>query len=164
MHKNIFIRNKSNLFVQEEPRNLEGRKKKEERVLKRRKKKKDKEIKAKVEIYNFEDKLSSFHSEPSPFAKTERQNSWTQPTWKAVGYKGRLGCIEILKAKAAIAFDRFHTNKVQWGAESHRTRGGGGRGGGGGSVRSKNTRAVKQIIALTRGGARRDWQSLSSVR
>lgn len=132
MHKNIFIRNKSNLFVQEEPRNLEGPKKRKKEFWKgAKKKKKDKEIKAKVEIYNFEDKLSSSHSEPSPFAKTERQNSWTQPTWKAVGYKGRLGCIEILKAKAAIAFDRFHTNKVQRGAESHRTRGGGGRGGGG---------------------------------
>lgn len=157
MHKNIFIRNKTNLFVQEEPRNLEGRRKKKKEFWKGAKKKKKKEIKAKVEMYNFEDKLSSFHLEPSPFGKTERQNSWTQPTWKAVGYKGRLGCIEILKAKAAIAFDRFCTNKVQWGAESHTTWEGGG-------VRSENTQAVKQIIALTRGGARRDWQSLSSVR
>lgn len=73
MHKNIFIRNKTNLFVQEEPRN--SKKKMEEKVLKRRKKKKkkDKEIKAKVEIYNFEDKRSSSHLEPSLFAQTERQ-------------------------------------------------------------------------------------------
>lgn len=42
---------------------------------------------------------------------------------KAVGYKGRLGCIEILKAKAAIMFDRFCMNKAQQEVESQRKRG-----------------------------------------
>lgn len=35
---------------------------------------------------------------------------------KAVGYKGHLGCIEILKAKAAIMFDRFCMDKAQTGS------------------------------------------------
>lgn len=39
---------------------------------------------------------------------------------KAVGYKGHLGCIEILKAKAAIMFDRFCMNKAQQEVESQR--------------------------------------------
>lgn len=42
---------------------------------------------------------------------------------KAVGYKGHLGCIEILKAKAAIMFDRFYMNKAQQEVESQRKRG-----------------------------------------
>lgn len=43
---------------------------------------------------------------------------------KAVGYKGHLGCIEILKAKAAIMFDRFCVNKAQQEVESQKKRGG----------------------------------------
>lgn len=43
---------------------------------------------------------------------------------KAVGYKGHLGCIEILKAKAAIMSDRFCMNKAQRGGEPQRKRGG----------------------------------------
>lgn len=43
---------------------------------------------------------------------------------KAVGYKGHIGCIEILKAKAAIMFDRFCMNKAQQEVESQRKRGG----------------------------------------
>lgn len=39
---------------------------------------------------------------------------------KAVGYKGHLVCIEILKAKAAIMFDRFCRNKAQQEVESQR--------------------------------------------
>lgn len=42
---------------------------------------------------------------------------------KAVDYKGLLGCIEILKAKAAIMFDRFYMNKAQQEVESQRKRG-----------------------------------------
>lgn len=44
---------------------------------------------------------------------------------KAVDHKGHLGCIEILKAKAAIMFDRFCMNKAQQEVESQRKRGGG---------------------------------------
>lgn len=45
---------------------------------------------------------------------------------KAVGYKGHLGCIEILKAKAAIMFNRFCMNKAQQEVESQRGEGGRG--------------------------------------
>ena len=47
---------------------------------------------------------------------------------KAVSQKGHLGCIEILKAKAAITLDRFCMNKAQQEEESQRKRGGGGEG------------------------------------
>lgn len=43
---------------------------------------------------------------------------------KAVGNKGHLGCIEILKAKAAIMSDRFCMNKAQQEVESQRKSGG----------------------------------------
>lgn len=39
---------------------------------------------------------------------------------KAVGNKGHLGCIEILKAEAAIMSDRFCMNKAQQEVESQR--------------------------------------------
>lgn len=37
---------------------------------------------------------------------------------KAVSYKGHLGCIEILKAKAAIMFNKVCMNKAQQEVES----------------------------------------------
>lgn len=37
---------------------------------------------------------------------------------KAVSHKGHLGCIEILKAKAAIMFDRFCMDKARQEVES----------------------------------------------
>lgn len=56
----------------------------------------------------------------------KRKNNSRPLYMKAVGYKGHLGCIEILKAKAAIMFDRVCMNKAQEEVESQRKGGGKG--------------------------------------
>lgn len=126
MHKFVFFftRNKTYLFVKEAPLKInEGGRK------------------------SFE-KSSTKHGNQRKNRPSRRHlpngtaNECTQPTWKAVGYKGRLGCIEILKAKAAIASDRFRVNKVQQGAEWRS---------------DEEEEEEEQIIALTRGGAQRGW-------
>lgn len=43
-------------------------------------------------------------------------------TVRAVGYKGQLGCIEILKAKAAIMSDKVCMNKAQEEEDGQRRR------------------------------------------
>lgn len=45
-----------------------------------------------------------------------------------MSHKGHLGCIEILKAKAAIMFDRFCMNKARQEVESQEEEEGEGRG------------------------------------
>lgn len=64
------------------------------------------------------------------------------PTRESSGFtKGRLGCIERLKAKAAIVFDRFSHKRSTTG--SRITQEGRGREGN----NKKNSLAVQQIIA-----------------
>lgn len=66
------------------------------------------------------------------------------PTRESSGFtKGRLGCIERLKAKAAIVFDRFSHKRSTTGSRITQE----GRGGEGNNKKKKNCLAVQQIIA-----------------